>query len=362
MRIIIEGRRRVPGLGGVPGFCGSAWKGQVRSLLTVLLLVGPVGALSGQEPVSAPFEPPPPRVVFTTSIDYAGQVPQIQVLARSIRAFGGSLASAPVWVYVPEGAAPLPDFNLAELRELGVEVRSFPVPSEVLGFFLGGKPYAAAQAEADAAGEADLLILLAPNTLVLADPTEMVLPAGKDLAFSPVHHTNVGSWYEAPPDEWWGRIYQVLGIRKEDLWPMETLADRRILRPYFSSGSLVVRPEKGLMAGWARAFREVAVDPEIAAASAEGSHNTFLHQAALAGALVRALNREEMLQLSFRYNYPLFFDRFFGAVNAFDSLEEVATMRYEFSFDDLPEGWRAGVRAPPGVLDWITAQLGGPPR
>jgi hypothetical protein len=73
---------------------------------------------------------------------------------------------------------------------------------------------------------------------------------------------------------------------------------------------------------------------------------------------VKLLPRERMVQLSWRYNYPLFFDRFFGAVYRFDSLEEVATMRYEFSFADLPAGWASGVKAPEGILEWITRQFG----
>jgi hypothetical protein len=324
----------------------------------LLLLALPLGRSAGQEPGPSPSRTSDPRVVFSTSIDYPDQLPQAVVLARSLRVFGGSVATAPIRIYLPGGAPPVPGSIRSELQELGVETRSFSVPTEAAGFFLGGKPFAAAQAEADARGTADLLVLLAPNTLVLAEPVEMILPPEKALAFSPVHHTNVGSWYEGPADSWWARIYEVLGVTDADLWPMETLADRRILRPYFSSGSLVVRPERGLMAGWAQAFSTLAADPELIAASREGPHNTFLHQAALAGAMVRALPRREMVQLSFRYNYPLFFDRFFEGVYAFDSLEEVATMRYEFSFPDLPEGWQQDVRAPEGVLEWIVGQFG----
>jgi len=327
--------------------------------VAVLLGSGVVPAASSQEPPSVPAPAVPPAVVFACAIDYAQQIPQAVILARSIRTFGGALSASPIRLYFPAGS-PEPTGDLrADLSQLGVEIRWYEVPGVAAPYALGGKPYAAARAEADAVGSTDLLVLLAPNTLMFAEPVELLLPAGKEMGFSPVHHQNVGSWYEEAPDEWWTRIFRVLGVSRSALWPMETLADRKIVRPYFSSGSLVVRPDRGLMAAWARAFTALAGDADVARMSADGLRNVFLHQAALAGAMVAELPRESMLQLSYRYNYPLFFDRFFGAVYPFDSLEDVATMRYEFAFEDLPEGWREDVTAPAEVLDWITRQFAG---
>jgi len=322
-------------------------------------LPGPVSARQVRDSI--------PRVVFACIVDRPQQVPQAVILARSIRAFGGSLSTSTIRLYFPPGyPEPAGDLRV-QLSELGVEVRWYEIPGAAAPYRLGGKPFAAARAEADARGSADLLVLLDPNTLVLAEPREMLLPAGRALGFSPVHHQNVGSWYEEAPDEWWTRVFRVLGISRSAFWPMETLADRRVIRPYFSSGSLVVRPERGLMAAWARAFTRLAGDAEIARMSEEGPRNVFLHQAAMAGAMVAELPRDRMFQLSYRYNYPLFFERFFGAVCPFNSLEDVATMRYEFTFADLPQGWQESVRAPARVLEWITRQFGGqgsrtPPR
>jgi hypothetical protein len=300
-----------------------------------------------------------PTVVFACIIDYPQQIPQAVFLARSSRTFSGALSASPIRLYSPAGS-PEPAGNLrAGLSELGVEVRSYEVPGAAAPYSLGGKPFAAARAEAETRASADLLVLLAPNTLVVAEPKELLLPAGKELGFSPVHHQNVGSWYEEVPDEWWARIFRVLGISPSALWPMETLADRRIVRPYFSSGSLVVRPERGLLAAWARSFTALVGDADVARMSADGPRNLFLHQAALAGAMVAELPRDRMLQVSYRNNCPLLFERFFGAVYPFDSLEDVAAMRYEFAFQDLPEGWQQDVKAPAHVRDWITRQLGG---
>lgn len=328
--------------------------------LLVALMMGPGGGTSLPGSVSdKEARDSVPTVVFACTIDYAQQIPQAVILARSIRTFGGALSQSTIRLYFPPGT-PEPRGDLkADLAELGVDVRWYELPRDAALYRLGGKPFAAARAEADARGSADLLVLLAPNTLMLAEPGEVLLPPGKDLGFSPVHHQNVGSWYEEAPDEWWARIHHVLGIPDSAFWPMETLTDRRIVRPYFSSGSLVVRPERGLMAAWAKAFTALAGDAEVARLSKQGLRNVFLHQAALAGVMVAELPRSQMYQLSYRYNYPLFFGRFFGALYPFDSLEDVATMRYEFAFEDLPEGWQKDVKAPAQVLDWITGQFGG---
>jgi hypothetical protein len=328
---------------------------------TLLLLAGLIVMAPGTAPSLEVFDGPPGQVeggiIFMTCVQSPDQLGQALVLARSIRTFGGSVAQVPVWLYLSSRLPAIPEAVGREMTDLGVEVRSYTAPEVSGRYLLGEKPFAAARAEEAATATAGLIVLLDPNTLVLSEPRELLLPPDKDFGFSPVHHQNVGSWYEAAPDDWWTRIYQVLDIPPASLWPMETLADRRIVRPYFNAGSLVVRPERGLLRAWARSFSILAADPEIARASAEGPHNTFLHQAALAGAAVKTLPRERMIQLSSRCNYPLFFDRFFEGMYRFDSLEEVATMRYEFSFTDLPAGWASDVRAPEGILEWITRQF-----
>ena len=53
------------------------------------------------------------------------------------------------------------------------------------------------------------------------------------------------------------------------------------------------------------------------------------------------------------YNYPLFFEKFFDSELKFDSLEDVVSIKYEFEFDELPEGWDEDLNAPPGLIDWI---------
>ncbi len=337
-----------------------------RSLATALLITllpaiaHPARSVAG---TGRPGEQHHPSAVFVICLQYPNQIAQSLVLARSIRTFGGAFSEAPVRFYVSPVLRDAVTVGRDAFDTLGVEIRFTTPPTMADRYVLGEKPFAAARAETDAAVEArtgagpDFLVLLDPNTIMLREPVELILPEGKDFAFSPVHHQNVGSWFEEPPDEWWARIYELLEVPAAALWPMETLADRRILRPYFSAGSLVVRPERGILRAWARDFDILAADPGIARLSADGSYNVFLHQASLAATVTAPLGREEMIQLPCTWNYPLFFDRFYDAVFRFDSLEEVVTMRYEFTFENLPADWPDQVRGPREVIEWIREQF-----
>jgi hypothetical protein len=191
---------------------------------TMLLLAGLIVSAPGLPPSPASFEGPQGgvegRIVFMTCVQSPDQFGAALLLARSIRTFGGSVARAPVWLFLSPRLGEVPAAIAAELSDLGVDVRSYTAPEVSGRYLLGEKPFAAARAEELAAGRTDLLVLLDPNTLLLSEPRELFLPPDKDLGFSPVHHQNVGSWYEAPPDEWWGGIYRLLDIPPAALWPV----------------------------------------------------------------------------------------------------------------------------------------------
>jgi hypothetical protein len=294
-------------------------------------------------------------ILFASYAEYPQQVRRSLVFCESVRTFAGSMSQAPIRVYLSEGLPALPEELREAFSSLGVELRRFDVPEEARKFVLAGKPFAAAQAEAEASGEAEILAFLDANIIVLGEPRDFLLVTDKDFAYRPVMHKNIGTLYGEPPDAFWSRLYQKLNVTEDALFPMLGVADRLEIRPYYNAGYLVVRPERALFAKWADNFKICYRDPELAEMCRDEKRNVFLHQAALAGTVPVYLNREKTVELPGSHNYPLFFDRFYDSKKTYDSLEDVVSIKYEFDFADLPAEWDQSLSGPAETIAWIKA-------
>jgi hypothetical protein len=324
--------------------------------LALLCTVAVSPSVAAQAPEPGSNQSSKQSMMIAIPVDYEGQIPGSLILAESVRKYAGALCDVPIRIFIPSGLAPAMAERKERLAGLDVKVSEVRVPDEASSYILGAKPFLAAQAEREAE-DTDLVVILAPNTIMLRSPTAFLLPQGVTLGYSTVHHQNIGSLASELPDAFWDRLYQVLDVSDQDVFTNETLADKVTVRFYFNAGGFVVRPSQGLMEAWAQGFQKLIGDTAMAELCAEGPRNVFLHQAALAAVALKRLRPPQMVELPDSYSYPLFFERFHGGLLTFDSLEDVVTMRYEFRSDDLPVGWEAQVNGPPDVLAWIAAQL-----
>jgi hypothetical protein len=141
---------------------------------------------------------------------------------------------------------------------------------------------------------------------------------------------------------------------------MTTPADSKTIRPYFNAGLLVVRPEKGILRKWAQNFPVLYEDPVFVEWCNEDRYKLiFLHQVALAGAVLNKLTKEEMSELSYRINYPVFFDRLFEADKDFSSIEEAVTIRYDVFFRKAPPNWDKTLKGPKEKIEWLKKRIDG---
>ena len=95
------------------------------------------------------------------------------------------------------------------------------------------------------------------------------------------------------------------------------------------------------------------INIKIAEMSKDGKHNVFLHQAALVGAILNNLKRREMQLLPDTYNYPLFFEKFYGSELQFDSIEDAVTLKCEFQYNQLPKDWDRKVKGSKDIISWL---------
>ena len=302
------------------------------------------------------------RVVFATYAESDEQLHVVVLLAESVREFGGKFNDVPIWLYVPEQFEEPDSGTIGRLKELGVAIRSSEAPDETSWFYYAGKVFAAGVAERAAEKEKAILVWLDADTIFLGEPKAFCLPAAVSIAFRPVMHNRSGTLYGKEPNRYWQCIYERLHIRPEQLFAMTTPADHQVINTYFHAGLLVVRPERGILRGWGESFRELCRDSALTAMCREDEDNRiFLHQTALVGAILHRLSRAEMVELPDTYNYPLFFDRTFGADHAFDSLNGVVTLRYHYYFRKPDPDWAARLKGPARQIDWLKSRLASAP-
>jgi ankyrin repeat protein len=320
------------------------------------------GIIKEMERQARELEPGRHPLLVATFAEQESDLARIRIMMASLRTFGGRFKDAPFWVYLTEGLLASESEHLAEIESLGGSFRLGQAPEEAAWFYFSGKVFASAQAEAEASGKADFLAWLDSDTVFLGEPGEFILPRGKSLGYRPVMHRNISPLYDEPLDEFWKRAYGDMAIPESRVFPMAAVADGEKIRPYINAGCLIVRPERGLLRKWAETFPLLYGDPVLKEMCREDERKRiFIHQVALSGAVMKHLGREEILELSDRINYPIFFGEMFGSERDFHDIGEAVTIRYETFFDNPPQDWDKRLTGPPDRIAWLKAHLGDVP-
>jgi YD repeat-containing protein len=293
-------------------------------------------------------------VIFVCSASSPAQLERVYRLAESIRAFAGRYRDAPIWVFGPEKLTTQNATEQGRFASLNVALKRFEIPDEAGWYYLSGMVFAAAEAERQAAGKAAVLVFMGSDTIVLEEPSEFVLPDGISLGYCPVMHKNISPLYTEPLDAYWSRAYSIMNIDESAVFKMITPADGDVIRPYFNAGCLSTRPERGLFRKWAATYIELCRDSLL---KREAEKNTmkrvFTFQVALTGVFLNNLGRDEMMEFSKRYNYPIFFKEMYGAKYDFHDITNVVTIRYEDFFEKPLPDWDKLLDGPPDRIAWI---------
>lgn len=298
------------------------------------------------------------NVVFATYADNLFGLKGALILSKSIRTFGGQFSQMPIHLYMPD------DFIIEDkrsndyLKSCDIQTKTVNVPKESKWFYYAGKVYAAAQAEADALDTCEILAWLDNDTIILEEPSELYLKSNISLSYCPVMHNRSGSDINSLPDPFWSLIYKKLDISKDLLFPMITPADQIKIRAYFQCGHLVLRPERGIFRQWARDFECLYNDDELVEmCQKDTDKRVFLHQTALTGSILHILKRNEMVHFSDKYNYPIFFEKRYDSKIRFNTIENLATIRWVVSLDDLDEHWQDQLSGPKEKILWLKEHL-----
>jgi len=297
------------------------------------------------------------KLVFTSTVfPNRSSETQALLLAESIRAFGGSLAQAPIWFLTPDIEKQLSATFKKRLVALNISLFPFKIDREALDFPLAGDVFAAALAESRAHNKANLLAWLGGNTVVVQEPKDFFLADDKALGLRPVHHTLIGSRYDEPLDPFWTLIYHYCNVPQNRVFPMTTHVDGTRLRPYFNAGLLITRPEKRLLQAWCNTFFRVYQRPSFQEFyHKDERYAVFIHQAVLSGVILSNLETSDIQVLPPTYNYPLHLHAQDITDHRPSCIEELVTFRHEGFYAD-PE-WINKMPAGEPLKQWIAKRL-----
>ncbi|MHA2004172.1 MAG: hypothetical protein ACW960_08705 [Candidatus Thorarchaeota archaeon] len=297
--------------------------------------------------------------LIIATIVFPGDTSEVStlLLLESIRAFAGALSNVDIWCFIPESEKDLSPKTQTRINELDVTLIPLEIDSEIGSFPFTRHAQAASLAESKSIGKADLVAWVAPNTLVLREPSKFILKDGISLGYRPVHHKLLGLKYNEPLDPFWSAIYKLCNVPADRVFAMKPQVENLAIRPYFNAGCLVVKPERTILQSWHDMFLKAYQEAVFKNLYQEDSrYAIFVHQAILSGVILSRLTKNEMEELPADYNYPLnlYFEDDTG--NRPDSLEECVTIRHEGFYQD-PK-WTNTIPAGTGLKEWIADRLG----
>ena len=127
------------------------------------------------------------------------------------------------------------------------------------------------------------------------------------------------------------------------------------MRPYFNAGILVTRPERGLLRKWHRTFLNLHQAPSFRAFYQQDQrYAIFMHQAVLAGVILRNCEQQELLELPETYNYPVHLFEQDATGRRPSSMDALVTFRHEGFY--LDADWTQKMPASDHLKQWLAGQ------
>ena len=292
------------------------------------------------------------NLIFAFMQAYGGDERESLLLARSLRTFGGEMATYPLWLMMPQNLEQVSESTRQALDGMGVQVHRFEVPEEALNFPFGGKVYAAAAAESLASSQAHILVWMDSDTIFAKEPVEFLLGENFNLGYRPVMLKNISLLYDDPVDAFWNFIYEGCDTPVEKIPPMLTTVDAVRIRPQYNAGIICLRPQKKLLRTWRDNFEKLYQGAELAPYYQKHVlYRIFVHQSILSATLLAMLEPNEMQDLGARINLPIFLDA------ESELFREAVTLRYdEFKFFEGPD-WEKKVALSGPLKKWLQVQI-----
>jgi len=257
------------------------------------------------------------------------------LLAESVRAFGGLARDWPIWIMCDD-LSWLSPATLRRASSLKVALLPFDVDPAIASYPFAAKGSAAAEAERLAEGQYDQLLWFDRDSLVVGDPSPLLLERGAQISYRPVNVKNIGLASKEPlnADPFWSQAFRLSGVDAVKAGTVTSYIDRGSIRFYIAAGLVGLRPQIGIFQAWERLIRRFAGDATLSDLCAGSQlHSIFLHQAALSLAIAQKTEPSERQELPFLSMYPLNFWEKDGAERRPRLLDDAISLRYDTELD-----------------------------
>lgn len=265
------------------------------------------------------------QIVFASLVSTSRARAGARLLIDSIRSFGGALRHCPIWLFESDSE----NASCTGLKGNGVQVFKLKPRQGAKPYWFANKVLACTRAEEMAASCTESLVWMSSDCLIVQPPLLLDLGASFDAAVRPVHIQNVGLGTGEPLNPFWKGVYAAVGM--EDIHStVESFVDGQILRSYFNSHALAVRPSRGLFRRWLERFEALVGDQDFQSrACQEPIYQVFLHQAILSALLAEGVEAERMRLLPTDYNYPYNLQPQIPAERRATTLNHLVSITYE---------------------------------
>ena len=243
---------------------------------------------------------------------------QSQILAKSIREFGGTLKDTPIYSFHPRKGEAVKKETIEQFELLKVKHQQVPLNVKYHDYYLANKPYVCAFAEENI--DAEILVFLDSDKCFFGEPQEFFLPEQYNIGLRVEYGRGVGSTGPADvQEEHWQQLYQALGVKRERF--VLTPVGNKKIRAYWNSGMVAVRRSAGIFTAWKNNFEQVM---ELQIIPKQG--NYMVEQSVLS-VTVCAMD-EEVFTFSPTYSYPLPLHNRLSKEFKIDSLDKMVSIHY----------------------------------
>jgi hypothetical protein len=273
-----------------------------------------------------------------------------RLMIESIRAFGGTLAKCPVWLFHP------PELDIGQRFENYDNVKLVPllINEPFRSYLFSHKVFATAQAEETIPANNRQVVWLDFGYLAVRPFDFPSLAPNFDFALRPVHIRNVGSPAAEPPDGYWSSIYKSVGLDSLPAWTVESFVDGQAIWPYYNVSGFAFDPERKMMSLWREHFAKLVCDQSFQARHCPDSwHRIFLHQAVFSALIAKHIPKDRIYNLPTTFAYPLHLHKELVAAGRALSINDVDSLLCDYEgtadigqpyFREAEEGWMEWMR------------------
>lgn len=243
---------------------------------------------------------------------------QSQILAASIREFGGKFKDTPIYSFHPRKGDPVKAETIKQFESLQVKHQQVPLNIKYHDYYLANKPLACAYAEENI--DAEILVFLDSDKCFFDEPSEFSLPEQYNVGMRVEYGRGIGSTgADDIQEEFWQQLYQALGVKSERF--VITPIGSKKIRAYWNAGMVAVRRNAGIFSAWKNNFEKVW---ELQIVPKQG--NYMVEQSSLS-ATICALE-EDVFTFSPSYSYPLPLHNRLAKDFKLDSFDKLVSIHY----------------------------------